>query len=69
VFSSKAFTYLDMHKDIVLDTLKNGCDFFIPFTSLGFIKLSPKTIGMLGVISSVAGLLVILEPRAKLLPA
>ncbi|XP_075167203.1 peroxisomal biogenesis factor 11ab [Haematobia irritans] len=57
------------HKDVFVDTLKNACDFFIPLTALGYTKLTPRTIGMLGAISSVAGLIALLEPTAKLTPA
>uniref|UniRef100_A0A1L8ECZ5 Putative peroxisomal bioproteinsis protein peroxin n=1 Tax=Haematobia irritans TaxID=7368 RepID=A0A1L8ECZ5_HAEIR len=57
------------HKDVFVDTLKNACDFFIPLTALGYTKLTPRTIGMLGAISSIAGLIALLEPTAKLTPA
>lgn len=57
------------HKDVLVDTIKNACDFFIPFTALGYTKLTPRTIGILGAISSLAGLIAILEPTAKLTPA
>lgn len=57
------------HKDIFVDTVKNVCDFFIPLTALGYTKLTPRTIGVLGAISSVAGLIAMVEPAAKLTPA
>ncbi|XP_030387663.1 peroxisomal membrane protein 11B [Scaptodrosophila lebanonensis] len=57
------------HKDIVVDTVKNLCDFFIPLTALGYTKMTPRTIGLLGAISSLAGLWALLEPEAKLTPA
>lgn len=57
------------HKDVFVDTVKNVCDFFIPLTALGYTKLTPRTIGILGAISSVAGLIALLEPTAKLTPA
>ncbi|KAH8407640.1 hypothetical protein KR222_008934 [Zaprionus bogoriensis] len=57
------------HKDIFVDTVKNVCDVFIPLTALGYTNLTPKTIGMLGAISSVAGLWALLESTAKLTPA
>ncbi|XP_054277837.1 peroxisomal membrane protein 11B [Macrosteles quadrilineatus] len=56
------------NKDLVVDTLKNGCDFFIPLTALGYVRLSPGTVGMLGVVSSVAGILTIVNPMYKLCP-
>ncbi|ALC42312.1 Pex11 [Drosophila busckii] len=57
------------HKDIAVDTIKNICDFFIPLTALGYTSLTPRTIGLLGSISSIAGLWALLEPTAKLTPA
>ncbi|KAM7345046.1 peroxisomal biogenesis factor 11ab [Cochliomyia hominivorax] len=56
------------HKDVVVDTVKNICDFFIPLTALGYTKLTPRTIGILGAISSIAGLIALTEPTAKLTP-
>ncbi|KAF4525493.1 hypothetical protein B566_EDAN002353 [Ephemera danica] len=57
------------HKDIVIDTVKNACDMFIPMTALGYTKLSPGLVGILGVVSSVAGILSMLNPLFKLSPA
>lgn len=57
------------HKDIFVDTLKNMCDVFIPLTALGYTSLTPRTIGLLGAVSSAAGLWALLEPTAKLTPA
>lgn len=57
------------HKDVFVDTVKNVCDFFIPLTALGYTKLTPRTIGILGAISSIAGLIALIEPTAKLTPA
>lgn len=57
------------HKDVFIDTLKNSCDIFIPLTALGFTKLSPSTIGMLGAVSSLAALVTIVKPITKLVPA
>ncbi|KAG5888808.1 hypothetical protein JTB14_032721 [Gonioctena quinquepunctata] len=58
-----------VNQSVVIDTIKNGCDFFIPLTALGHVKLSPGTVGVLGTISSIAGLLVLLEPSRKLIPS
>lgn len=66
----KTYDAINAHQAVVLDTLKNACDFFIPFTALGYTKLTPRTIGLLGVVSSVAGLIAILQPTtAKLVPS
>lgn len=60
---------LQQNRAVVIDTVKNGCDFFIPLTALGHLNLSPGTVGWLGVISSLAGLLVLVEPSIKMIPS
>ncbi|RZC42706.1 peroxisomal membrane protein 11B [Asbolus verrucosus] len=60
---------LQSNRTVMIDTVKNGCDFFIPLTALGHVNMSPGTVGWLGVISSIAGLLVLIEPKVKLSPA
>lgn len=63
------FDFLITYKHISIDTVKNCCDLFIPLTSMGYVKLSPRVIGLLGVISSIAGLIVVLHPKTcKLSP-
>lgn len=57
------------NNEIFVDTLKNSCDFFIPLTALGYVKLSPGTIGLLGSISSLVGLWVVIHPKLKLTPS
>lgn len=64
----KSFLCVQSRKDVMVDTIKNACDFFIPLTALGYTKLSPSTIGALGVVSSIAGLLTVLDPKCKLTP-
>lgn len=62
------FQFLLTYKHLTVDTLKNCCDLFIPLNGLGYTKLSPRVIGLLGMISSIAGLIVILNPHCKLTP-
>ena len=38
----------------------------IPLTALGYTRLSPGAIGFLGMISSLAGLLTLIDPHAQL---
>ncbi|XP_055700920.1 peroxisomal membrane protein 11B [Phlebotomus papatasi] len=57
------------HKAVMWDTIKNVCDLFIPLNGLGIVRLNPRTIGLLGLISSLAGLVALIEPTAKLSPA
>ena len=65
----QAYQCIYEHKAVFVDTVKNCCDFFIPLTALGYTKLNPRTIGLLGVISSVAGIIAMVQPGAKLVPS
>uniref|UniRef100_A0AAG5DSV3 Peroxisomal membrane protein 11B n=1 Tax=Anopheles atroparvus TaxID=41427 RepID=A0AAG5DSV3_ANOAO len=53
------------NKPLLVDTVKNVCDVFIPLNGLGYVAVSNQTIGMLGAISSIMGLLPLLYPRLK----
>lgn len=66
---SSLLEFLTTYKHLTVDTVKNVCDLFIPLTGLGYVKLSPRTIGLLGVMSSIAGLFVVLNPKCKLSPS
>lgn len=57
------------HKDVLVDTVKNVCDVFIPMAALGYMKLSPGMVGLLGVVSSLAGIIPIIDPMYKLSPS
>jgi len=54
--------------DIVVDTLKNMCDLLIPLKIWGKLSINEGKIGMLGLISSICGILCIMNPRYKLSP-
>ena len=54
--------------DIVVDTLKNASDFLIPLKLWGKVDLSQGTVGLLGLISSICGILTIAKPKYKLSP-
>lgn len=60
---------LNEHQDLVMDTVKNGCDVFIPLAGLGYVQSSPGFIGLCGVISSLIGILTIVNPQTKLQPS
>lgn len=62
------FDFLITYKHLTIDTVKNCCDLFIPLSSMGYVKISPRVIGVLGMVSSIAGLVVILNPQCKLTP-
>jgi len=63
------FDFLITYKHLTIDMIKNCCDLFIPLSSMGYVKVSPRVIGLLGIISSIAGLIVILNPQCKLTPS
>lgn len=63
------YAYVYENRAIFIDTMKNLCDVFIPLTALGYTKLKPRTVGLLGVISSIAAIIVLLQPAAKLQPS
>ncbi|KAI4492079.1 hypothetical protein M0802_010087 [Mischocyttarus mexicanus] len=65
----KALLCLKDHKDIVMDTIKNGCDLFIPLTALGYTKLTPGIIGICGFVSSMLGIYTLIHPLYKLKPS
>jgi len=67
--SLQAVTFVQEHKDVVIDTVKNSCDLMIPLTALGYVRLSPGTVGLLGVVSSVAAIISLVDPLARLTPA
>lgn len=62
-------TKLVENNEIFMDTVKNSCDLFIPLTALGYVKLSPGTVGLLGTISSLVGIWVLINPKLKLSPS
>ncbi|GFR12778.1 peroxisomal membrane protein 11B [Trichonephila clavata] len=62
------YKILALHKDVVIDTVKNGCDICLPLSQLGYLSISPRTVGLFGVISSVAGMFPLLDSSYKLAP-
>lgn len=62
------YNLLKTNKDVAVDTVKNGCDVCLPLAQLGYLSISPRTIGILGAISSIAGMLPLLDPSYKLSP-
>lgn len=55
-------------RDIAVDSLKNLCDVFIPLTSEGHLNINAGVIGLLGVMSSIAGIAALIDPSARLAP-
>lgn len=66
VFTGEAVQFVRSHKDLLIDTVKNSCDLLLPLTNLGFVRLSPGTIGIVGMVSSVLSLYTLMDQRAKL---
>lgn len=63
-----AIRVLLANKPILFDTIKNSCDILIPLSSMGYVDLSPKMVGLLGVVSSVVGIIAMVKPNCKLSP-
>ncbi|KAK3602511.1 hypothetical protein CHS0354_029324 [Potamilus streckersoni] len=57
------------NKPLFLDFIKNAADIPIPACTLGYLKLSQQTEGLLGVISSVIGVATVWNPLLKLVPS
>lgn len=66
VFTGEAAHFVRSHKDLLIDMVKNSCDLMLPLTNLGFVRLSPGTIGVVGMVSSVLSLYTLMDQRAKL---
>jgi len=47
---------------VVLDTVKNCADFWIPMSALGHVQVSPFFVGVMGVTSSLLGTLPLVDP-------
>jgi len=60
---------VEEHVPVAIDTVKNVADLILPLSTLGYIGASPGTQGLAGMLSSVLGIVVLWNPRLKLLPA
>ncbi|KAM8891378.1 peroxisomal membrane protein 11A [Spinachia spinachia] len=59
---------LKSHPAVALDMLKNACDLFIPLDRLGIYKSNPGVVGFCGLMSSLIGIITLLEPKLTLKP-
>ncbi|KAG8234291.1 hypothetical protein J437_LFUL015016 [Ladona fulva] len=57
------------HQNVAVDTFKNACDIFIPLAALDYVRISPGAIGLLGVASTFAAILQLLDPMKRLTPS
>ncbi len=69
ITTQTAIEWIIKNKNVCIDTLKNFCDFWIPMTSLGHTKLSPSTIGFLGLLSSLIAILQIFDYTYRVSPS
>lgn len=60
---------LAREKALSIDTLRNFCDLWIPLSSLGYVKLSPRTISLLGTVSSICGVIQAVDASSRLSPS
>ncbi|XP_022366857.1 peroxisomal membrane protein 11A isoform X2 [Enhydra lutris kenyoni] len=60
------FRSLKKHPPLLLDTVKNFCDLLNPLDQLGIYKSNPGIIGLGGLVSSIAGIIVVAYPQMKL---
>ncbi|XP_018322856.1 peroxisomal membrane protein 11A [Agrilus planipennis] len=66
--NAQTLVLIQRHKALIADLIKNLCDLFIPLTTLGYYNLSPGFVGLLGVISSIAGLFILIDSTVKFIP-
>lgn len=59
---------LRSHPDVAIDTLKNTCDLFIPLDKLGIYQTNAGVVGFCGLISSLIGILTLVQPKLKIKP-
>jgi len=56
------------HRPLIVDTVRNVADLFLPSATLGYIVTSEGFQGLMGMISSYMGILAIWDPALKLSP-
>lgn len=59
---------LRSHPDVTIDVLKNTCDLLIPLERLGIYEANSGVVAFCGLISSLIGILTIVQPRLKIKP-
>ena len=57
------------NKPMLVDSLKNGCDVFLPLAGLDLLKISVGWQGVLGMTSSILAMMQTWDSKYKLLPA
>ncbi|XP_056138081.1 peroxisomal membrane protein 11A [Lampris incognitus] len=59
---------LKSHPAVTLDMLKNVCDLFIPLDRLGIYHTNAGVVGFCGLVSSLLGIVTLLQPKFKIKP-
>ncbi|KAM7396690.1 hypothetical protein PAMP_019713 [Pampus punctatissimus] len=59
---------LKSHPAVVLDTVKNICDLTIPLDRLGIYQSNAGVVGFCGLISSLIGIVTLVQPNLKIKP-
>ena len=67
--SRDTFREFTANKPMLVDSVKNACDVFLPLAGLDIIKISVGLQGLLGMVSSVLAMLQTWDSKYKLLPA
>ena len=69
VESKRVLKVLVKNKPLTIDLIKNLTDVWIPLNGLNHVTLSPRTIGLLGTISSTCALIQVMYPSLRLNPS
>lgn len=62
------FESLKSHPAVALDMLKNVCDLFIPLDRLGIYQSNAGVVGFCGLISSLIGIVTLVQPKLRIKP-
>jgi len=57
------------NKPVVADVIKNVADVTLPLSSLGYLNTTPGFQGVMGILSSIIGIMVVWNPLYKLTPS
>ncbi|XP_054631327.1 peroxisomal membrane protein 11A isoform X2 [Dunckerocampus dactyliophorus] len=68
-----AFLFLLLHSlksqpSVILDTIKNICDLSLPLDKLGIYKTNAGVIAFCGLVSSLIGIVTLIQPKLKIKP-
>lgn len=61
-------TIAKQNRDVCVDLFKNLADFVLPLSSLGYIDKQRRLVSLCGLISSILGILPMINPKYKMYP-